>query len=97
MNSPNPFHYSTDFYFEINKPDEVLDISLNIYSISGVLISTLNTNMLNTGYRLGPFRWDGKNRFGERIESGIYIANLNIHFKNGDFISKSNRVIILPE
>ncbi|MEE2954179.1 MAG: type IX secretion system sortase PorU [Bacteroidota bacterium] len=97
LNYPNPFHNSTDFYFEVNKPDEVLDISLNIYSISGVLISTVSTNIVNTGYRVGPFHWNGENRFGERIESGLYIANLNIKFKSGDFISKSNRVIILPK
>ena len=95
--SPNPFSFFTDFYFEHNQSNKEFSYILKIYSITGVLVKTIEKTDYNTeGYRLGPINWDGKNNYGAKVNAGIYIAHLNVILKNGDFVSKSTRVIILP-
>lgn len=98
INYPNPFSFSTEFYFQHNQSDRELDYILNIYSITGVLIKSIDlSSFINEGYRVGPIIWDGTNNFGSRVNAGIYIANLTISEENNTkFINKSTRVILLP-
>jgi hypothetical protein len=95
---PNPFLASTDIYFQHNKANQELDYIFEIYSISGVLIKRIERTSYNSeGYRIGPIVWDGKDYYGSRVSAGIYIANLRVTAENGDFSSKSIRIILLPE
>ena len=94
---PNPFQYSTSFYFEHNQANQLLDIELSIYSINGRLVKKINKQFNDDGYKLGPILWDGTNDFGARVSNGIYIAQLNANRKDGQFLSKSLRLIIMPQ
>ena len=93
---PNPFVNSTDFYFSHNQPNNELDITLDIYSITGHLVRSIKNNTNNMSYNIGPISWDGKGENGNKLSHGVYIANINIRSKN-DFLSKSIRIILLPE
>ena len=94
---PNPFSASTDIYFQHNKANQELDYVLEIYSITGVLIKRIEQTSYNSeGYRIGPIRWDGKDNYGGKISAGMYIANLGVTTEEGDFSSKSIRIILLP-
>ena len=75
----------------------MLDIELNIYSINGRLVKKINEQFNDDGYKLGPILWDGTNDFGARVSNGIYIAQLNANRKDGQFLSKSLRLIIMPQ
>ena len=75
---PNPFTVSTDFYFEHNKPNQNLDVILDIYSINGSLVRRIQKSYLDDGYRLGPINWNGKDNNGYYVNAGIYIAKLNV-------------------
>lgn len=94
---PNPFSNQTNFYFQHNKSNHTLDVSLNIYSIDGVLVEKISNTFTDPGYQIGPIVWRARNRYGEKLSSGIYIAQLNISSSDGEFITKSNRVILLPQ
>jgi hypothetical protein len=94
---PNPFSVSTDIYFQHNKANQELDYVLEIYSITGVLVKRIERTSYNSeGYRIGPISWDGKDNYGVKISAGMYIANLGVTSKDGDFSSKSIRIILLP-
>ena len=94
---PNPFSASTDIYFQHNKANQELDYVLEIYSITGVLVKRIEQTSYNSeGYRIGPIRWDGKDNYGGKISAGMYIANLGVTTEEGDFSSKSIRIILLP-
>lgn len=97
LNYPNPFSNMTEFYFEHNKTQTILDITLDIYSISGMHITTINKSLQENGYRVGPLQWNARDQYNNKLAAGIYIANLNIEAEDGDFFSKSIRVILLPE
>ena len=95
--SPNPFSTSTDMYFQHNKVNQELDYVLEIYSITGFLVKRIEQDSYNTeGYRIGPIKWDGEDNYGSKMSAGMYIANLGVTSGDGDFSSKSIRIILLP-
>jgi hypothetical protein len=96
LNYPNPFLNNTDFYFQHNQSDQNLDVSIEIYSITGQHIKTLSSLLFDSGYRIGPISWDGKSTSGKSLSAGLYIAKLNIELDNGLYESKSIRIAITP-
>ena len=94
---PNPFSTSTDIYFQHNKPNQNLDLVLEIYSITGVLVKRFEDAYNDDGYRVGPINWNGKDEYGGNLSAGMYIAKLNIYAEDGAFTSNSIRIILLPQ
>ncbi len=94
---PNPFSNKTDFYFQHNKSNQNLNVTLNIYSVEGMLVNTINQNYFDNGYQIGPISWSGTDTYGNIMSDGVYIAQLNISSEDGDYITKSIRVILLRD
>jgi len=95
---PNPFSVTTDFYFQHNRAGQELDYILDIYSITGLLVRRIEKRNYNSiGYTIGPVIWDGKDHYGSKTSAGVYIANLSVSSEDGGFVSKSVRIILLPE
>jgi flagellar hook assembly protein FlgD len=94
---PNPFSNSTDIYFQHNKPNQNLDVFLEIYSITGTLVKKQEESYNDNGYRIGPITWNGKDEYGGQLSAGMYIAKLGVSSSDGDFTSKSIRIILLPQ
>jgi len=93
---PNPFSNSTDIYFQHNKPNQNLDVFLDIYSVTGTLVKKYEESYSDNGYRMGPIKWDGDDEYGRKLSAGMYIAKLGVSSSDGDFTSKSIRIILLP-
>jgi len=93
---PNPFSNSTDIYFQHNKPNQNLDVFLDIYSITGTLVYKYEESYSDNGYRIGPITWVGDDEYGGKLSAGMYIAKLVVSSSDGDFTSKSIRIILLP-
>ena len=93
---PNPFSNSTEIYFQHNKSNQKLDVHLEIYTITGTLVKKHEEIYNDNGYRIGPIKWDGSDEYGGKLSAGMYIAKLGVSSSDGDFISKSIRVILLP-
>ncbi len=96
LNYPNPFTNSTDFYFQLNQSDQLIDINIDIFSITGQHINNLKQSFYNNGFRVGPIIWNGKNKSGGSVSPGLYIANLSVEMENGLFETKSIRIAITP-
>ena len=95
INYPNPFSSNTEFYFQHNQMAQNLDVTLEIYSITGSLVRTINNTFFDDGYRIGPIQWNGKDESANRLSAGMYIAQLKIQTEN-DFTFKSIRLILSP-
>lgn len=97
LNYPNPFTTRTSFYFEHNKPCIPLDVQVQIFTISGRLVKTIEEkNILNAGYRVGPIDWDGKDDFGDKIGKGIYVYKLKVRSSaDGSVADKYEKLVIL--
>ena len=96
LNYPNPFTNQTNFYFQNNQSGQMINVSIDIYSITGQLVKNINQSFYNDGFRIGPINWDGKSNNGYPLSAGLYIANLNINLENGTSESKSIRIAITP-
>ena len=83
---PNPFNPSTSIRYTI--PNVAMNevkgsrVILNIYDVLGNKVATLVNENQSTGtYEVV---WDGKNNFGNKVSSGIYIVRINANqqYKN---------------
>ncbi len=95
LNYPNPFTTNTDFYFEHNKPGMNLDVLLQIFTVSGKLVKTINKQMTTEGFRSEPIHWDGLDDFGNKIGSGVYVYRLKIRTLDGKIAEKYEKLLIL--
>jgi hypothetical protein len=80
LNYPNPFINYTEFWFNHNSSG-VLDVSIQIFTISGKLIKTIigQTNASGSNSSLSRnISWDGTDDFGSKIGKGVYIYKLNV-------------------
>ena len=96
LNYPNPFTNSTEFYFQLNQSDQLIDVNIDIFSMTGQHIDNLKQSFFNNGFRVGPINWHGKNKSGGNVSPGLYIANLSVEMENGLFETKSIRIAITP-
>ena len=76
QNYPNPFNPETWIPYQLAKPAEV---TISIYSANGQLVRTLELGQLSAGvyqHRSEAVYWDGRNKFGESVASGVYFYTL---------------------
>jgi hypothetical protein len=93
LNYPNPFTTSTNFQFEHNLPYRDLDIQVQIYTVSGRLIKTIDRSIGaedNTGYRVADIHWDGLDEFGDRIGRGVYIYKIFVQAQGAENQTKQS-------
>lgn len=95
LNYPNPFTTNTNFYFEHNVPNQNLDVIIQIFTISGKLVKTLESNLYTNGYRSEPINWDGKDDYGNLIGRGVYLYRIKVKSENGNSIEKFEKLVIL--
>lgn len=94
-NYPNPFTTKTQFMFEINKPCDDLNVSVQIFSVSGKLIKSLVAQVSTEGFRVDDIVWDGLDDFGEPIGKGVYVYKLNVRDSEGQSAYKFEKLVIL--
>lgn len=95
LNYPNPFTTQTEFFFEHNQPCCTLDAQIQIFTITGKLIKTIDKTVETMGYRAEPIEWDGLDDFGDRIAKGVYIYKLKIKNADGSSAQKTEKLVIL--
>lgn len=78
LNYPNPFVNYTEFWFEHNRPYETLNVQVQIMTITGKIVKTINQTVLTEGKLSREIVWDGKDDFGDRIGKGVYIYKLTV-------------------
>ena len=78
LNYPNPFVNYTEFWFNHNKPNESLQVQVQIFTISGKLIKTINQLVQTTGNLSRNISWNGLDDFGNRIGKGVYVYKLKV-------------------
>lgn len=95
LNYPNPFTTRTQFLFEHNQPHVVIDVSVQIFTLTGRLIKTLRTSILGNRYKHSPLEWDGRDDFGDRIGRGAYVYSVTIRTPDGKADTKYEKLVIL--
>ena len=83
-NNPNPVsNGSTSFSFEHNRAGTLLDVEINIYSMDGRLVSTLNRDDYQAeGYRVNDISWHADNDSGAPLPFGVYVYKVKASFES---------------
>lgn len=87
LNYPNPFTTSTEFQFEHNLPNQPLQVQIQIFTVSGKLVKTIQEEVIAEGYRVTGIQWDGTDDFGSPIGRGVYVYKVSI-----GLLSETNQV-----
>lgn len=78
LNYPNPFTTSTNFQFEHNIKDQGVDVQIQIFTISGRIVKTIETNLYTDGGRISGIHWDGTDDYGDRLGKGVYLYKVKV-------------------
>ena len=99
LNYPNPFAHHTTFFFEHNQagaePDN-LDVQVQIFTVAGHLVRTLNSTVAtNDGYSRS-LSWDGRDDFDDPLARGLYVYRLTVRSQRTQTVaSKYEKLVIL--
>ena len=88
-NYPNPANPETWIPYQLAKP---ADVSLTIYNVRGVVVRKLALGHQQAGVYMSRDRaahWDGKNKSGESVASGVYFYV----FKAGEYTALRKMLI----
>ncbi len=91
QNYPNPFNPETWIPYELA---EDAAVSLDIYSVSGQLVRSLELGIQRRGRYVSQEKsahWDGRNEYGESVATGIYFYVL----RAGRNFSATRKLVIL--
>jgi hypothetical protein len=88
-NYPNPFNSTTTIQYQL--PEKSL-VSLSIYTITGQTISSFTPGSQRAGEHM--LSWNGKDRHGRDVPSGIYIYRIDAHTSQ-DHYSVSRKIVLI--
>lgn len=96
LNYPNPFVDYTEFWFQHNRPNETLQAQVQILTVSGKIVKTINQTIVSDGILSRDIKWDGRDDFGDRIGKGVYIYRLKVKSTvSGQQAEKIEKLVIL--
>lgn len=95
LNYPNPFTTKTKFFIENNQCCVNLKVLIQIYTITGKVVKSINQTINNDGFRLDGIEWDGKDEFGDKLARGVYIYKVSISDNAKKHAEKIEKLVIL--
>ena len=96
LNYPNPFVNYTQFWFNHNKPNEPLEVQVQIFTIAGKLVKTINEEVQTSGNLSRSISWNGLDDFGNKIGKGVYVYKLRVLSRASNLFSeKYEKLVIL--
>lgn len=96
LNYPNPFVDYTEFWFQHNRPAEPLQVQVQILTVTGKIVKSINQIITTDGFLSRDIIWDGKDDFGDKIGKGVYIYKLKVKSTiSGQQAEKIEKLVIL--
>lgn len=95
LNYPNPFTTHTEFYFEHNQVCSELETQVQIFTVSGRLVKTINQFVHTDGFRSSGIAWDGKDDFGDQLAKGVYVYAVKVKSADGLIAEKIEKLVLL--
>jgi len=89
----NPASVEANFYLSHNRPDAMVDITLEIYNISGQQVWTSTQSGRSDLFASFPIRWNLCDKAGRRVQRGIYIYRARMKESDGSVSNSISRKI----
>jgi hypothetical protein len=80
LNYPNPFTDHTCFQFDHNLANQEMDVLIQVFTISGRLVKTIERQILSDGAlrQNDCIEWDGRDDYGDRLARGVYLYKVKV-------------------
>jgi flagellar hook assembly protein FlgD len=72
-----------------------LETQIQIFTVSGRLVRTLNQIVNTEGFRSQGIEWDGRDDFGDQLAKGVYVYNLRVNSPDGTNDEKTEKLVLL--
>jgi hypothetical protein len=96
LNYPNPFSTSTTFHFDHNRAGENLDIQIQIFTVSGKLVKTMQATSYASQAHVAALSWDGRDEFNDTLARGVYIYRVSVRSQyDGAKALKTEKLVLL--
>lgn len=95
LNYPNPFTTYTEFFFEHNQVCSEMEAQVQIMTVSGKLVKTINQTVNTQGFRSAGIPWDGKDDFGDQLAKGVYLYWIKVKTPDGEVAEKLEKLVLL--
>ncbi len=95
LNYPNPFTTRTSFFFEHNQACQDLKITIQVFTVSGKLVKTIQDVQTCTGFRTNGIEWNGRDDFEDPIGKGVYVYRVSVENPEGQRAEKFEKLVIL--
>ncbi|MEL1246327.1 type IX secretion system sortase PorU [Flavobacterium sp. DGU11] len=95
LNYPNPFVSYTEFWFTHNRPFEPLDVQVQVFTVTGKIVKTINQSVTTDGFLCRDIKWDGRDDFGDRIGKGVYIYKLTVRSASANKTAEKYEKLVL--
>ncbi|WP_306641941.1 type IX secretion system sortase PorU [Sanyastnella coralliicola] len=95
LNYPNPFTTHTEFMFEHNQPCDFLDVQIQVFTVGGKMVKSINRTVRSEGFRGEPISWDGLDDFGDTIGRGVYVYRVKVTTPEGQSTEQFEKLVIL--
>ena len=92
LNYPNPFSTNTVFWLEHNKPNENLQVTISIYTITGKLVKQIQETINTQGNRSSSVHWNGKDEYDAKLAYGTYLYLLKVKDTKGNVVVKKEKL-----
>ena len=95
FNYPNPFVDNTFFVFEHNQSNKDIVVEIQIYSLDGRHMKTLNASVRSENYKSEPIEWDASTDAGGKIARGFYVYKLLATSESGQTKSETAKLVFI--
>ena len=96
LNYPNPCVNYTEFWFTHNKPNEPLDVQVQVLTITGKVVWTKKQTITTSGFLSRDISWNTRDDFGNKIGKGVYVYKLTVKATlSNKRVEKIEKLVIL--
>ncbi len=95
LNYPNPFTTRTEFMFEHNAACNTLDVQIQVFTVAGNLVKTINERINSSGYRVNGIEWNGRDDFGDELARGVYVYKVEVTTPEGLNTEEFQKLVLL--
>jgi len=95
LNYPNPFTTKTQFMFEHNRPCADLDVNIQVFTVSGKVVKTINQQVNCDGFRAEGIEWNGRDDYDQKIGRGVYVYRVKVRTPEGFTADAFEKLVIL--
>lgn len=95
MAYPNPTSTSSTFRFSHNQECKGVKAIVDIYKSDGRKVRSFEGTITCDGSRTDLLEWDLSNDYGSRVESGLYLFNIQIITETGASAQYGSKVVVV--